>query len=207
MFVNPFRPLPQTVEIGGRHIPVNPDFRVFVALEMQAEKSGCDLSSVVQEFYCGKIPHDVEKAVEKFIAFYFCREANENEAPETGKGKDAGKCYDFAQDADALLASFLDAYGIDLSTAKLHWWTFRRLMLNLPPETPFMQRIKYRTADLSRMNKEERSHYIKMRSIYALKTSGEAMTVEQRDMALKEKVRRRYEEARRYVEENRAKEG
>lgn len=200
---NPFRTLPQTVEIGGRYIPIDPDFRVFVSLETEMQNETPDISGVISAFYCGVIPHDVEKAVEKFILFYTCHDGGDEYRPNTEKkGKDAGKWYDFAQDADALLASFLDAYGIDLSTAKLHWWTFRRLMMNLPPDTPFMQRVKYRTADTSRMTKEERKHYTKMRNIYALKKTGTSMTVEERDEAMKEKMRRRYEEARKYVEEN-----
>lgn len=203
MRANPFRALPETVEIGGRFIPIDPDFRVFVALETEIGSEAPDLAGVISAFYRGNIPQDTETAVEKFISFYTCHDDRDKyERTEGKKGKDAGKWYDFAQDADALLASFLDAYGIDLSTATLHWWTFRRLMLNLPPDTPFMQRVKYRTADTSRMTKEERNYYIKMRNIYALKKSGPAMTVEQRDEALREKMRRRYEEARKYVEEN-----
>lgn len=206
MQANPFRTLPQTVEIGGRYISIDPDFRVFVALETEMESDEPDVAGVISAFYRGVVPQDVEKAVEKFILFYSCHDGGEEYRPNTeSKGKDAGKWYDFAQDADALLASFLDAYGIDLSTAELHWWTFRRLMLNLPPDTPFMQRVKYRTADTSKMTKEERKHYIKMRNIYALKRSIPAMTVEQRDDAMREKMRRRYEEAQRYVEENGAK--
>lgn len=200
---NPFRTLPQTVEIRGRYIPIDPDFRVFVALENEIDSESPDVAGVISAFYLGNVPIDVEKAVEKFILFYSCHDSGDEYTPNTEKkGKDAGKWYDFAQDADALLASFLDTYGIDLSTAKLHWWTFRRLMLNLPPDTPFMQRVKYRTADTSKMTKEERKHYIKMRNIYALKRSAPSMTVEQRDDAMREKMRRRYEEAKRYVEEN-----
>ena len=65
-----------------------------------------------------------------------------------------------------------------------------------------MQRIRYRTADISKMSKEEKKHYKKMRALYAIKDDRrrEVQTVEERDAALIEKVRKRYQEAQKHVE-------
>ena len=90
------------------------------------------------------------------------------------------------------------AYGIDLERDSLHWWKFRRLMFGLPGDTPFMQRVQYRVADLDKLPKEQRKHYRKMRRLYALKQPEKRhrMTAEERDAAMKARVRRRFEEAR-----------
>ena len=58
-------------------------------------------------------------------------------------------------------------------------------------DSPFVERVRYRVADTKKMTGEERKHYKKMQRLYAIKknkTGG--MTVEERDAALLEKVRR-----------------
>lgn len=191
---HPFEALPDTVEVGGRRVQVETDFRFGVALETELFCDAPDVEGLLRRFYLQGIPSPVEEAVRRMIEFY----AHGDRPQGEGQGGDVKRCYDFAQDADALLASFLGAYDIDLSTAKLHWWTFRRLMLNLPADSPFMARIRYRTADLKKLGQEERKHYKKMRALYAIRTAGERppQTVAQREEALRELVRRRFEEAR-----------
>lgn len=197
---NPFQPLPESVEIGGGSYPINSDFRMGVAIETEILAGGKqDVLGLLTAFYCGAIPADVEAAVDRMVWFYSC-------APDEGQtgDKKGGRHYDFEIDKDVLLASFLTAYGIDLTAASLHWWAFRRLMLNLPPDTPFMERVKYRCADLKKLSKEERKHYKKMQALYAIKKhpAQAHMTVEERDAALREKIRRRYEEAQKHREES-----
>lgn len=196
MKANPFQTLPETVEIGGETVSINSDFRVGVAIENEMTGEKPDGVGLLLLFYNGKMPKDLHAAVNEMIRFY--AHSEEQKLSCSGGGK--GRWYDFEQDADALHASFLSAYNIDLSKAKLHWWTFRRLMLNLPPDTPFMQRVRYRTADLKKLGKEERKHYKKMRALYAIKNrEAPRMTAEERDAALREKIRKRYEDAQKGV--------
>ena len=195
---NPFQALPESVEIGGIPVPVDSDFRVGVTIETEILGSDSpDVANLLLLFYKGQIPASVEEAVEKLVWFYSCSPGE----GDNGKDSKEARSYDFSVDADVLTASFLTAYGIDLTTAKLHWWTFRRLMLNLPHETPFMQRVHYRVADTKKMSGDQRKHYKKMQKLYALKKHrGQSMTVEERDAALLEKMRKRYEEASKNVE-------
>lgn len=197
---NPFRALPESVEIDGKIYPIDFDFRLGVAIETEIlgeEKP--DVFRLLQLFYMGSIPQNVSKAVTEMVDFFKIEETESKHA-ESKKG---GRVYDYTMDADVILASFLTAYGIDLSAVSLHWWTFRRLMLNLPPDTPFMQRVKYRTADLKKLSKDERKHYKKMQALYAIKKHPHERftSVEERDAALKEKVRRMHEEARKKYEQ------
>lgn len=194
MKANPFQALPESVVVGGVECPIDPDFRVCVALEVEAMADGePDAAGLLRLFYKGTIPEPAEEALERMLWFYRCT-PDESGTGEKTKG---GRSYDFSADADVLTASFLSAYQIDLTCKKLHWWKFRRLMLNLPADSPFMQRVQYRVADVSKMTGDQRKHYKKMQKLYALKKpKGPSMTVEERDEALREKMRRRYEEAR-----------
>lgn len=194
---NPFEHLPTTVEIDDQQVPINSDFRVGVSIETECFTDAPDMVGLLNLFYLGEIPDNVAAAVERMIWFYM----NHDTSKKTGgEKKSSGRWYDFAKDADALLASFLDAYGIDLSTASLHWWAFRRLMLNLPAETPFMQRVRYRTMDINKLGKEEKKHYKKMRALYAIEKPKDGMTVAEREAALRERSRRLAEEAKRNIE-------
>lgn len=197
---NPFEALPETVEIDGQPYAINCDFRFGITLEQEVlSDQETDVAGLLRLFYPDGVPRNVNAAVDKMLEFFKAPSSLLPSGKEREKTR-KGRWYDFRQDADVLLASFLDAYGIDLSTAKIHWWTFRLLMLNLPHETAFMQRVHYRTADISKVDKKLQPHYRKMRSLFALKDvrDGKAMTVEERDAALKEKIRRRYEEAQQH---------
>lgn len=56
---------------------------------------------------------------------------------------------DYLQDAEAIVASFWQAYGLTLEqTTGLHWWTFLALLKNLPSETMFQKIVSLRTKRL-----------------------------------------------------------
>ncbi|WP_164510403.1 Gp15 family bacteriophage protein [Agathobaculum sp. Marseille-P7918] len=191
---NPFEQLPDTVEVGGARVRIDPDFRIGVAIETEMLTDSPDVDGLLRAFYPDGVPQDVEAAADRMIWFYaHTDEAGQDD--ETPSGSSA-RWYDFTQDADALLASFQQAYGIDLERDSLHWWKFRRLLFGLPPETPFMQRVHYRVADLDKLPKEQRRHYRKMRRLYALRQpERRKMTAAERDAAMKARVQRRFEEA------------
>lgn len=191
---NPFEQLPDTVEVGGARVRIDPDFRIGVAIETEMLTDAPDVDGLLRAFYPDGVPQDVEAAADRMIWFYaHTDEAGQDD--ETPRDSSA-RWYDFTQDADALLASFQQAYGIDLERDSLHWWKFRRLLFGLPPETPFMQRVHYRVADLDKLPKEQRRHYRKMRRLYALRQpERRKMTAAERDAAMKARVQRRFEEA------------
>ena len=193
---NPFEQLPDTVEIGDATVRIDPDFRVGVAIETELLSDTPDVEGLLHAFYPDGIPADVETAADRMIWFYAHTDETGDEAGGTSHGS-AARGYDFSQDADVLMASFQQAYGIDLERDNLHWWKFRRLMFGLPSDSPFMQRVQYRVADLDKMPKEQRKHYRKMRRLYALKQpERRKMTAAERNAAMKARAQRRFEEAR-----------
>lgn len=186
----PFELLPETVEIGGKAVRIDWDFRFGIAFECELLSDRPDYARLILDFYPDGIPQDVQAAVDRLFWFYRCGRPLEE---GRGESKPSPRGYDFRVDAEALLASFRTAYGIDLDTAHLHWWTFRRLMFGLPRDTPFMERVHYRVADVSGLSKRERKHYQKMRALYALDAGTQTQkTAAQRDAARRERLLARY---------------
>lgn len=201
---NPFRALPDHVEVGGKRVPIDPSFRIGVAIELEVLKEEKpDVAGLLSLFYLGSVPADVKAAVDAMLGFFRGYNRADGE-PKQGDKKKGGRVYDFEQDAEAISSSFLTYYNIDLTKTDLHWWEFRRLLFNLPHESNFMQRIMYRTADLNKLDRTRRKHFKKMREIYAIKDTVDRkkhMTVEERDAELLAQINRRYQEAEEYVKQ------
>lgn len=204
MRTNPFRALPDHVEVNGKRVPIDPSFRVGVAIELEVLKEEKpDVAGLLSLFYLGSVPADVKAAVDAMLGFFRGYNQIDGE-PKQGDKKKGGRVYDFEQDAEAISSSFLTYYNIDLTKADLHWWEFRRLLFNLPHESNFMQRIMYRTADLNKLDRTRRKHFKRMREIYAIKDTVDRkkhMTVEERDAELLAQINRRYQEAEEYVKQ------
>ncbi len=195
MRCNPFELLPDTVNVSGKDVLVNTDFRVGVSIEMEMLQAHPDIPGLLRLFYLDDIPEDIEEAAQQMVKFY--AHYDESLSDDEPKAQTSSKrLYDFAQDADALTASFRSAYGIDLETDKVHWWKFKRLMFGLPVESSFMQRVQIRSVDLSKVDKSQRKHYRKLKAAYALKQSeAKRTTLEERNAKMIERVRKRFEEA------------
>lgn len=197
MYCNPFELLPCTVNVCGNDISVNTDFRIGVSIEIEMLQNHPDILGLMQLFYLGNIPDNVEEAAQQMIQFY----AHYDDAADEGSESQVSRkrLYDFIQDADALTASFRASYGIDLETDKLHWWKFKRLMFGLPSESSFMQRVQIRSVDISKVDKSQRKHYRKLKAAYALKQpEARHMTLEERNSKMIEKLHKRIEEAEKF---------
>ena len=76
--------------------------------------------------------------------------------PDSGDGG-GQKTFDFEQDKDAIYASFLQVYGIDLDEARgrLHWLRFVALLngLFMGPKCPLSQLVHIRTRPVPKPNK------------------------------------------------------
>ncbi len=189
----PFPTPPDTVDAGGETVPINTDFRVWAQFEVEATHGTARAAELLVLCY-PSFPQRPAEALERAIWFYRC---GHDEEPDTGDKSGLRPCeraYDFAQDAPLLLASFRAAYGIDLSVDYVHWWTFRDLMLGLPQDTPFMQVVGYRTADTKGMTKAQKKFYAEMKARYAIRESGAALSLEERDQRMKDYVAVRLKE-------------
>lgn len=196
----PFDRLPDSVVIDGIAYPIDTDYRLGVELEMAAVcDTATDYAEILRRFYRGRMPVNVSGAADKMIWFF----GGGDESPPNAfnEGKKPARIYDYAQDADVISASFRAAYGIDLNAATLHWWAFRRLLLNLPDDCTFKQRIHYRCVDLKTLDKTRRKAYRKLKEMYAIKAPQKrAKTVEEAEAEMLARVNRAYERAQKAAE-------
>ena len=101
----------------------------------------------------------------------------------------------YVTDGPAIVAAFQQAYCIDLTRARLHWWRFKALMSNLPEETQLVKIIGFRTADLTQFQGEERERRAELKERFALpaalrKGGGRIVTLQDRNEAFAARFRR-----------------
>lgn len=187
-----FDPLPDRVEIGGKLVPIETDFRAGIRFETEI-LDGCSDEEKLLRIYYPSLPRNRGEALQKMLWFYRCGEEVKEDNAQQWNGT-TGRTYDFKQDADALYASFYQVYGIDLSEIQMHWWKFRRLMFGLPPECRFMQIVHYRTVDLKDIPKSQRKHYEKCKKQFAIQgdSAGQKLTLVERNQKMKDYVERRF---------------
>ena len=142
-------PLP--TEWEGRAI--DPDFRpmVWLSNQYQRKREKKDTLAFAQEafrrFYHGADPP----------------------GRSGGKGSGSGElAMDFACDADYLTAAFQQAYHIDLTAERIHWWRFLALLRGLPEETTMAKIMSWRTMDTSGMEGRQRQQYEDLKETFAL---------------------------------------
>ena len=133
-------------------------------------------------------PQKIADAYGHMIEFYRAGEkAAENAAGDSGSAS-AGPAFDYQLDAPYIVAAFQQAYGIDLTREKIHWWRFRALFAALPEDTLMAKIMGWRTMDLSDYEGAIRDHYADLQERFALPPelrggAGRVLSVEEHDAA------------------------
>jgi hypothetical protein len=157
-----------------REYPIATDYRVGIQFtQLLSDEGLTNLKKDEQALmlYYGGIPANVEAAYQALTQFYLCGRDPEDIA--TG-GHSGPPVFSYAQDAPYLFAAFEQQYGIDLTTAKLHWWRFRALFDGLSDKTELVKIMGYRAwKPYKGCPKEEAAHMRKLQKHYALVESGE----------------------------------
>lgn len=120
---------------------------------------------VIDLFFENGAPNDPElwDHIEWFIS---CGSKDEDEET-TGK-----RTLDYNVDHGRIFAAFWQAYGIDLRTVKMHWWTFCELFQGLPDNTRLMQIIDLRGKKPGKNDSEEYKQELRrMQDLYRLDDS------------------------------------
>lgn len=129
-----FKELPRCIECGGSFFEVLTDFRVWLEFGrmLREEKMA----------YVGIFADEVPRGnwIDSAVEFY------RSEAP-TPKNKSASDdaTVDFVLDGELLVASFMQAYGIDLTSCEMHWHVFLALYRGLPDDTIMSRAVSYRS--------------------------------------------------------------
>lgn len=178
----------------GRRI--DPDFRHMVRLsaayshgEVEADPVAFALQ-LCGQFYTERFsPSDLQEKYSWLIEFYCAGEqAAEPAAAKPASGHDTGPAFDYQLDAPYIVAAFQQAYGIDLTREKIHWWRFRALFAALPEDTLMAKIMGWRTMDLSDYEGAIRDHYADLQERFALPPelrggAGRVLSVEEHDAA------------------------
>lgn len=186
---------PEALTVGGVEYPIDTYFRVWTKFQAAMTAKGTD--SEKAERLCafmermGLPPGD--EALEAMLDFFT---AASTEKAVAGQ-KNRPTAFDFEKDSEYIYAAFMGSYGIDLTTARLHWWTFKALFKALPEDCEFCRIMRYRTVDLKSVPKEQRRFYQEQKARYSLGEKAAYRT--EKDM--RDYVKRRFEEAKRQAEE------
>lgn len=164
-------PLPTVWE--GRAI--DPDFRpmVWLSNQLRRQTSNDDplhlANEALRRFYREPVPPleapDAFEAMERFYLAGYPPIASDG---SSGGASSAVAIYDYAFDAPFIVAAFQQAYHIDLTTEKLHWFRFVALFLALPDDTKMHRIMEIRGTDPSEMSESKRQHLEELKEHYAL---------------------------------------
>ncbi len=171
--------LPYTVMVAGIAIPIITDYRTGILFEQTLTDPVMPddekLDTVLKLYYGNDIfpllsnMDTVQEAIDGIMWFYRCG-ADESAVSDTGdssSGKDPPFSYE--HDAAYIYAAFKEAYNVDLTKNRLHWWQFRALFLGLPETVLFCKIMGYRTMEIpAKMPKAQKRFYQRMKRIYRL---------------------------------------
>ena len=160
--------LPDTVTVNGRRIRVDLDFRNVLRMFDILQDNG--MTPDAQERLAAQCvtKHPVPGVVAAVRALFASKESK--------AAQEHKRVTSFEQDAPLIRAAFMQAYGIDLWTARLHWLQFMELLQGLPDDTQYMNVIQIRSRPMpkpTKHNREEREWLRKAKAQYAIHESEE----------------------------------
>lgn len=159
----PMLQLPETIQ--GRRVPTdwlwwlkNVGYVLDSPL-LWAEKHDILLLNV----FGGVMPEREDEHLQGVLDFYFCGQLTEDAEPAPER------LLDWKKDALRIWGDFRVYAGIDLKTARMHWWEFRAIFDSLPPDSQIMTAMRYRSIDLGTIpDAKERARYARLKRTVAL---------------------------------------
>ena len=135
---------PDTIEVNGEKRKVRTGFRYWMQLSRLLEDETVAPIEKMRTLYelTGLEPSDDPLADLDAAVGFLCRN-------EKG-GRTKERTLDFDFDSGRIIASFQMQYGIDLTDPSLsmHWWRFLDLFAGLGNDTPILQAVRIREAEL-----------------------------------------------------------
>lgn len=181
--------LPYYVIVGGEEIPIVTDYRTGILFEQvlnDPDLSDDEKLRTVLQLYYGDLIFSlltdmdrIQEALTNIMWFYRC---GSDKTAETDAGSDDPETdppFSYEYDAAYIYAAFVEAYGIDLTKNRLHWWQFRALFLALPENVQFCKIMSYRAMEIpAKMSKEKKKFYQRMKRIYKIPKPAEQVRLE-----------------------------
>lgn len=162
--------LPDCLEVDGRLIEIETDFRTWIEFGRRLAEERVAWFGVL----AGDYPSG-DSWVGAAVDFY----RNPNETPrETGGASE--RAVDFISDGELITAAFQQSYGIDLTdpACEMHWHRFLALFRGLPEDTMLSRVMGYRSWTNSK--KKHETVMGELKRAWALPRVGEATEDEKR---------------------------
>lgn len=172
------QPHPTSLLISGREYKINTDFRVWMEIsEIFSEESISPADKIIKIFSLiftsSVLPSSVDEAIKSIGEFLAPFSSGSEE-----KGKGGNTAFSFSHDGGLIYAAFLSQYGIDLTSAHLHWWRFLALFFAID-SCKFTEIVKIRTLDLSTIKDTDQKRFIrKLKRLYRLPSVSPRMSEE-----------------------------
>lgn len=184
--------LPSSVKVGDTAYKLETDFRAGVSFSLLIEAGEENAYKLCAPFFPDGLPFNIGEAVEAVLYFFRGGEVTEVNTP----AKKEKPAYSFNVDSEAIYADFWRFYNIDLSQESLHWWAFRSLLMGLPEDSNFKNRIYYRTCNLRDLPKKEQKRIETIRKQIEIKTAEKdgKITLEERNKKMLDYVNKRSKE-------------
>lgn len=128
----------ESADGGEQAVAVRTDFREWLRFGRLLEETGACDPRVLAGFP-DEVPDGPWQAAA--VEFYEAPVA----CPRRGGGPERPRALDVALDGDYVVAAFWQAYGVDLTSASMHWHLFRALLRGLPDDTRLSQAMGWRT--------------------------------------------------------------
>lgn len=102
-----------------------------------------------------------------------------NQEFKEGRPTAPKRFFSYTKDAEAIYASFIYDYGIDLTKCPgMRWEKFQALFSNLSSDSPFMRIVQIRQRDTTKLEGDELSNVSEAQQYYALDEKDTAKNVE-----------------------------
>ena len=134
--------LPNTIMVDGKSFFIKTDFREWLKIgELLKDKETkiTDIAYVVEDISLLDLIKNQEAFKNAIIDFYL----NENATPHS-ISESSTPILDYIQDGEYIVGSFMQAYGIDLTSCDMHWHRFKALCFSLPEETKIQKIMSIR---------------------------------------------------------------
>ena len=154
------QPLQTCLVVGGEEVPIDTSFRSWLRFSKVLQDTRlCDPSVLLAPPPRGE---DWRPEALRFLT-------ERPSTPRGGRGRGA-RVYDFEEDADYIVGSFQQAYGIDLTDPglEMHWHRFMALVRSLPRDTKLAEIIGYRSWSKADAKRSMDSVNRELRDMWAL---------------------------------------
>lgn len=168
--------LTQSVAYQGHNYPIDLSYdnvlRFYQLLDDADFDEGEKIIAAFHIFFDEEVPDDPDflMNVVKMLGNYVSSNPYGSDTEAQQGDITPVRYFSFQQDAEAIYASFMDQYGIDLieQQGKLHWDKFKALLDGLGPDTQFRRIVSIRQRSTDGLEGEELSALMEQQQYYRL---------------------------------------